>query len=287
MCEYKEISFVKMEGAGNDYIYVMEADVMGISLSDLSIKVSNRHFGIGADGLVVIGKSNKADFSMRIFNADGSEAQMCGNASRCVGKYVYEHGMTKQDKITLETKAGIKTIFLNLDNNRVVNVTVDMLSPILIPEQIPVIAELKEDNIIRTTCEADGKVFKMTCVGMGNPHGVIFVNEIEDSDVIKRGKLLECAPQWPEKTNIEFVRVIDSSNIEMRVWERGSGETLACGTGSCASVVACVLEGKTDREVNVHLRGGILKIKWDEMSDHIYMTGPAQTICTGIYYYYS
>lgn len=281
MKDTREIRFTKMEGAGNDYIYIEEEDILGINPSLLAMSISNRHFGVGADGLVIICPSETADFKMRIFNSDGSEAQMCGNASRCIGKYVYENKLTDKGVITLETLSGIKTLHLVINDDKVKEVTVDMQSPVLDADKIPVIPI--EAGV--PLCYAKVDDYVMACIGMGNPHGVIFMEELTDSDITGKGPVLENGSCWPENANIEFVKVIDRKNLEMRVWERGSGETLACGTGACASVVASVLEGYTDRTVNVHLRGGILKIFWDEKSNHIFMTGPARTVCTGYYFY--
>lgn len=279
----KEVKFTKMHGAGNDYIYINGFETIPEDLNRLAEEVSDRHFGIGADGLVVILPSETADFRMRMFNADGTEAEMCGNATRCVGKYVYEKGLTDSDMITLETLAGIKVLKLRVDNGKVKEVTVDMGIPELEPAKIPVISPAAE-NMINRPVTVNGNEYYITAISMGNPHAVIFVDEITDHHVLTEGPELEKADIFPRKANIEFVKIEDRNNIKMRVWERGTGETLACGTGACASVVASILNGHTDRNVAVHLTGGILKINCDENSGHIYMTGPAEFICEGIFY---
>lgn len=281
----KKIGFTKMHGAGNDYIYI---DCMKETPSDpaeLSRKVSDRHFGVGSDGLVLILPSDIADFRMRMFNADGSEAQMCGNASRCIGKYLYEEGLTSHHEIRLETLAGIKILHLHVDSdNKVDKVTVDMGAPELTPSKIPALSassmiKLSEEETIA------GTTYRITAVSMGNPHAVIFTDKISDELVTECGPLLECAPIFPEKANIEFVKVASPDMLEMRVWERGSGETMACGTGACASTVAAVLNGYARRRVTISLRGGLLEVEWNEADNHVYLTGGAEYIAKGEFYY--
>ncbi|MDE6338453.1 MAG: diaminopimelate epimerase [Muribaculaceae bacterium] len=272
-----------MHGAGNDYVYINAVEIVPDNLPLLSQQISNRHFGIGSDGLVAIMKSDVADFRMRMFNADGSEAEMCGNASRCIGKYVYEKGLTDKNEVSLETLAGIKLLKLNIEDGRVKTVTVDMGEPILSPCAIPVISA-SIDTMISEAVAINGNGYKITAVSMGNPHAVIFTDRITDEMVLTNGPQLEIAAIFPKKSNIEFARVIDRKNIEMRVWERGSGETLACGTGACATAVASVLNGLTDRKVTIHLLGGDLQIFWDESTNHVFLTGGAEFIADGIFY---
>ncbi len=279
----KEVRFTKMHGAGNDYIYLDATGEMPEDLPELSRRMSDPHFGVGSDGLVAVMTSYIADFRMRMFNSDGSEAEMCGNASRCIAKFVYEKGLTDSETVTLETLAGIKVLHLHVCEGVVESVTVDMGAPVLEPASVPVQSldpklRLAEEETV------DGRTYRITGVSMGNPHGVIFVDEIDDDLVLRQGPLLEVAPIFPAKANIEFAKVLDRSTIEMRVWERGSGETLACGTGACATAVAAALNGLTGREVDVRLRGGTLHIRWDEADGHVFMTGPAAFICDGVFY---
>lgn len=272
--------FTKMEGLGNDYVY-MDCTKSGepINIALLAQFVSNRHFGIGGDGLILICKSENADFKMRMFNSDGSEAQMCGNGIRCVGKFVYDKGLTNKTTIKIETLAGIKVLKLNILNNKVDTVEVDMGEPILEAEKIPVISnESPVKNLEITVLD---KTFKFTCVSMGNPHAVTLVENVKEFDVEKYGNILEVDEHFPEKANIEFIEIIDPKTIKMRVWERGAGETMACGTGACAVVVSCILNGLTENEVTVKLLGGDLKILWNKENNHIYMTGTARTVFEG------
>lgn len=279
----KLIRFTKMHGAGNDYIYLDGMENCPDDLNALSIAMSDRHKGVGSDGLVVIMPSEVADFRMRMFNADGSEGEMCGNASRCIGKYVYEKGLTKKRHITLETLAGIKSLSLNVsDDNTVDSVTVDMGEPILEPSRIPVSLDRE---LIKTPISTEAGIFEITAVSMGNPHGVVFVKSLDDVDVHTVGRELEVNPIFPQKANIEFAQILKRDEIRMRVWERGSGETLACGTGACATLVAGVLTGSCDRKVTIHLLGGDLNIEWVEQNDHVYMTGPAEMVFEGTYIY--
>ena len=266
--------FTKMEGCGNDYIYIngFEEEVKYPDM--LAVAMSERHFGVGADGLVLILPSEVADFRMRMFNMDGSEGEMCGNAVRCIGKYVYERGMTTKNVITLETLGGIKTLQLHIQNDIVIAVTADMGEPILEAAQIPVISD--KTPVIGEKLQILDKTFDVTCVSMGNPHGVIFVDDTEHFEVEKYGKVAEVHPMFPQKANIEFAHVIDRTHMSMRVWERGSGETMACGTGASATLVAAVLNGLCDRKVRIQLLGGTLEIEWRESDNHVYMTGPAR-----------
>ena len=273
------IKFTKMHGLGNDYVY-MDAIHQNIEKeSSLAQFVSNRNFGIGSDGLIFICKSEIADFKMRMFNSDGSEAEMCGNGIRCVGKFVYDKGLTNKTEVTIETLAGVKTLQLNVEKGKVKTVRVDMGEPILMPREIPVISE--EEPVKNLKLKAKDKEFTFTCVSMGNPHAITFVENTKEFDVETYGKILEVDKAFPNKTNVEFIEIVDKNHINMRVWERGAGETLACGTGACASVVACCLNGLTENKVNVELLGGILEIEWNKEDNHVYMTGPAVTVFEG------
>lgn len=274
------IKFTKMQGLGNDYVYMDAIHQKIENESSLARFVSNRHFGIGSDGLILICKSDVADFKMRMFNSDGSEAEMCGNGIRCVGKFVYDKGLTDKTTVTIETLAGIKTLELNTKDGKVETVKVDMGEPILNPKEIPVISD--EEPVKNLMLEAEGRKFKFTCVSMGNPHAITEVENTEKFDVEKYGKVLEVDKAFPNKTNVEFIQIVDKNHVKMRVWERGAGETLACGTGACATAVACYLNGKTDRNVEVELLGGKLFIEWNEENNHIYMTGPAVTVFEGV-----
>ncbi len=276
------IKFTKMHGLGNDYVYIDAIDQKIENESSLAKFVSNRHFGIGSDGLILICKSEIADFKMRMFNSDGSEAEMCGNGIRCVGKFVYDKGLTNKTTVKIETLAGIKTLILNTKDGKVETARVDMGEPILEAEKIPVIST--EKPVKNLELEAENKKFKFTCVSMGNPHAITIVENTKEFDVEKYGKVLEIDKAFPKKANIEFAQIIDRQNINMRVWERGAGETLACGTGACATAVACNLNGLTDRKVNIELLGGTLNIEWNETDNHIYMTGPAVTVFDGELY---
>ena len=276
------IKFTKMHGLGNDYVYIDAINQKIENESSLAKFVSNRHFGIGSDGLILICKSEVADFKMRIFNSDGSEAEMCGNGIRCVGKFVYDKGLTNKTTVKIETLAGIKTLILNTKDGKVETARVDMGEPILEAEKIPVIST--EKPVKNLELEAENKKFKFTCVSMGNPHAITIVENTKEFDVEKYGKVLEVDKAFPKKANIEFAQIIDRQNINMRVWERGAGETLACGTGACATAVACNLNGLTDRKVNIELLGGTLNIEWNETDNHVYMTGPAVTVFDGELY---
>lgn len=274
------IKFTKMHGLGNDYVYIDCTEKQKIkNISSLAQFISNRHFGVGSDGLILICKSDIADFKMRMFNYDGTEAEMCGNGIRCVGKFVYDKGLTKKDNITVETLAGIKKLKFNIKEGNVETVEVDMGEPILEPDKIPVISE--EAIVKNLKIKARENEFKFTCVSMGNPHAITIVDNTKDFNIEKYGPVLEKDEHFPRRANIEFIELVDKNNIKMRVWERGAGETLACGTGACASVVACALNGYIENEANVELLGGTLKIRWDKENNHIYMTGPATTVFEG------
>ena len=275
------MKFTKLHGCGNGYIYVNLFEEKLENPAEMSVKVSDHHFGIGSDGLITIGPSDIADFAMRIYNADGSEAEMCGNGIRCVGKYVYDHGLTDKTNISVESKAGIKYLTLNVENGKVATVCVDMGEPIIAPKDIPVTAD--GDMVIDEPISVGGTEWKMTCVSMGNPHAVVFVDDVKNFELEKYGPLFENHERFPKRTNTEFVHVISRTEADMRVWERGSAETWACGTGTCATVVACILKGYTDREVLVHLVGGDLQIRWDEETNHVFMTGPATEVFSGEY----
>ncbi len=277
-----KIAFTKMHGAGNDYIYINCMESVPDNLPELAIKMSDRHFGVGADGIILILPSEKADFRMRMFNADGSEGKMCGNGSRCVGKYVYDNHLTDKTLVTLETLGGIKVLDLHLgDDDKVKTVTVDMGEPELMAKHVPAVCA-EEKMVEQTLATPSHGDFKVTAVSMGNPHGVIFTDKVTDELVFGAGPELERHDAFPDRANIEFARIISPEEIEMRVWERGSGETLACGTGACATAVAAATTNRTGREVTVHLLGGDLHIRWAD-DNHVYMTGPAETVFTGIY----
>lgn len=274
------MKFTKMHGISNDYIYVNCFEEKVENPEQVSIYVSDRRTGIGSDGLVLIMPSDKADFKMRIFNADGSEAMMCGNATRCIGKYVYDKGLTNKTEITLETNSGIKYLTLYPENGKVEFVTVDMGKAILLPKDIPVKSD--KERFISEPVTVNGKEYKITCVSMGNPHAVVYMDNIDSLELEKNGPSFENHELFPDRINTEFIEVTDSHNLKMRVWERGSGETFACGTGACASVVASVLNGfcKMGEEVTVHLRGGDLKITYNN-DETVIMKGPAAIICDG------
>ena len=273
------MKFTKMHGISNDYIYINGATETIDNLSEVAVKLSDRHTGIGSDGIVMILPSKTCDFRMRMFNSDGSEAEMCGNASRCVGKYVYDKGLTKKTKVSLETLAGKKILNLHVVDGKVDTVTVDMGEPILRGVDIPTIFDLP--TVVSQPIVVSGKKILTTCVSMGNPHSVVYVDDVDSLDLEKIGPTYECHPAFPHKTNTEFVEIISRNEVKMRVWERGAGETMACGTGACAVAVASVLNGFTDRDVRVKLRGGDLQIKWDDDDNHVYMTGPATTVYEG------
>ncbi len=274
------MKFTNMQGCGNDYVYINGIEETVKDKAQAVPFFSDRHFGIGGDGVIFINKGEKADFEMEMYNADGSRSQMCGNGIRCVGKFVYDKGLTQQTEITVESFGAVKYLTLTVgEDNKVSKVKVDMDEPELKAEKVPV--KCGGEQAIRMPIEINGNKYEMTCISMGNPHAVIFVDEITDDMVWVDGKALEIHPCFPERANIEFVQVIDRNHIKMRVWERGSGETFACGTGSCACVVAGVLNGLTDRNVTVSLLGGELEIEWNEENNRVYMTGPAVTVFEG------
>ena len=268
-----DMKFTKMQGIGNDYVYVNCFEEKVEDPAALAKFVSDRHFGIGSDGLILIKPSKNADFTMDMYNADGSQGEMCGNGIRCVAKYVYDKGLTDQQQISIETLAGIKYLDLTVEDGKVVLVRVDMGEPELIAEKIPVIAD--SEKVIDAPIEIDGTTYHMTCVSMGNPHCVVFMDDVENFEIEKTGSLFENYKDFPKRINTEFVKVIDEHTLQMRVWERGSGETLACGTGACATAVAAILNEHCNGEILIHLLGGDLKIEWDKETNHVFMTGPA------------
>ena len=280
------IKFTKMEGLGNDYVYVDCTKQNLENASNLAKIISDRHFGVGSDGLILIESSKKADFRMQMFNSDGTEAEMCGNGIRCVGKYVYDKGLTDKTTLKIETLAGIKVLNLNVEDGKVKTVKVDMGEPILDYKLIPakdgkVYKSRDGIKFYKVNINIEGDLKELTCVSMGNPHGIDFANNIEKLKIEKFGPIIEVDEHFPNKVNAEFIEILDKHNIKMRVWERGAGETLACGTGACASVVASFLNGYTERNVTVELLGGKLEIEWNKEDNHVYMTGPAETVFEG------
>ena len=273
------MKFTKMQGIGNDYVYVNCFTETVDNISETAIKISDRHFGVGSDGLVLILPSNCADFRMRMINSDGSEAEMCGNAIRCVGKYVRDNNLTDKDEISVETLAGIKILKLTIENSEVARVCVDMGEPILTPQLIPV--DYTGDEFIDKIINVDGEEYSITCVSMGNPHAVTYMDDIDSLEIEKIGPKFEHHQIFPRRTNTEFVKVIDRKTLQMRVWERGAGETLACGTGACAVLVASVINNLSERSATVKLLGGDLEIEWNEEDNHIYMTGTATKVFEG------
>lgn len=274
------MEFTKMQGAGNDYIYVNAFKEQVKDPVQTAIRVSDRHFGIGADGLVLICPSEKADFFMDIYNADGSRAKMCGNAIRCVAKYVYDRRMTDKTEIAIETLSGVKTIRVFTENGRVTAARVNMGAPILAAREIP--TTFDGENVVSQELTVKETDYAVTCVSMGNPHCVLFVDDVEALDLERLGPKFERHERFPDRINTEFVRTVSPTEFDMRVWERGSGETLACGTGACAAAVASILNGRAerDRDIRVNLRGGQLVIRWHRNGD-VYMTGPAEEVFSG------
>jgi len=274
------MKFTKMHGIGNDYIYI---DATREAVQDpvrAAVAWSDRHFGIGSDGLILIRPSDIADFEMDMYNADGSRSAMCGNGIRCVGKYVYDHGLTDKQQLKIATGAGIKTLDLTVENGTVRMVRVDMGAPVLEASKIPVRAQA--GPVVDEPIIVSGQEYRMTCVSMGNPHCVVRMeSDLMELPIEQTGPAFEHHERFPERVNAEFIRVLDRGHVQMRVWERGTGETLACGTGACAVTAACVLNGWTEEEVTIHLRGGSLKVAWDRAADRIYMTGPAVTVYEG------
>ncbi len=273
------MKFTKLQGCGNDYVYVDCTKELIDHIPETAIKVSDRHFGVGSDGLILIRPSEKADFMMDMYNNDGSRGKMCGNGIRCVAKFVYDKGMTDKKKLKIETLSGIKELDLTVENGEVTWVTVDMGAPITKPSLIPVVSD--KEILRKEPITIDGQVYEITCVSMGNPHAVVFVEDTASLALETIGPKFEHHKIFPERVNTEFIQIIDRKHIKMRVWERGSGETLACGTGACASVVACILNGYTDNEVTVSLLGGELKIRYDEKANTVFMTGPAVKVFEG------
>ncbi len=277
------MKFTKMHGAGNDYVYIngFTETIAEEEKPQWVKRISDRHFGIGSDGAIFINPSEVADFEMEMYNADGTRSEMCGNGIRCVGKFVYDKGLTGKERISVVSAGKIKILDLTIENGKVVQVKVNMGEPILKAEQVPVISDSSEviDELIYIP-ETDEN-YKMTCVSMGNPHAVVFLEEVEDLPIEKIGPYFENHCRFPNRTNTEFVKVLDRQNVQMRVWERGTGETLACGTGCCATVVACILNGLTEDEVTVHVLGGNIKVFWDRKENLVYMTGPAETVFEG------
>lgn len=273
------MKFTKMHGIGNDYVYVNCFKETVENPSEVAIKVSNRHFGIGSDGLILIKPSEVADGKMEMYNADGSQGAMCGNGIRCVAKYMYDYGITDKTSISVETKSGIKYLDLTLKNGKVDTVKVNMGAPILKASEIPVVS--KKEQVISESVTVDGKEWKITCVSMGNPHAITYIDDVKHLEIEKIGPKFENHAIFPDRVNTEFVHVIDRNTVEMRVWERGSGETYACGTGACAVAVSSILNGLTEEEVTVKLLGGDLKIFWDRKENRVYMTGSATTVFDG------
>jgi diaminopimelate epimerase len=273
------MKFTKMQGLGNDYIYVNCLNEGIENISSVAKFVSDRHFGIGSDGLVLILPSTSSDFRMRMFNSDGSEAEMCGNAIRCVGKYVFDNGLTNKKQIKIETLAGIKILDMTVDHGKVALVKVDMGEPVLKPEDIPV--KSGKNIFVSEPVVVNGQTYKVTCVSMGNPHAVTYVDDVTRFPLEVVGPGMETNELFPRKINSEFVEVIDRQTLKMRVWERGAGETLACGTGACAVLVASVLNGLCERKAIIKLLGGDLIIEWNEEDNHVYMTGPATKVFDG------
>ena len=273
------MKFTKMHGIGNDYVYVNCLEETVEQPEKTAVFVSDRHFGIGSDGLILIRPSAVADFEMAMYNADGSRGMMCGNGIRCVGKYVYDHGLTDKTELRIETPAGIKELHLDVSGAKAERIRVNMGQPELRAEKIPVV--FPKEQVIDEPVTIAGTDYRMTCVSMGNPHCVVFVDDVEQFPVEVTGPQFEHHACFPSRVNTEFVKVLDRYTVQMRVWERGSGETLACGTGACATAVACILNGLTQERVTVRLRGGDLDIEWDRQADLVYMTGTATTVFEG------
>lgn len=273
------VKFTKMHGCGNDYVYVNCFEETINNPEAFAVKVSDRHFGIGADGLIMICPSDVADFRMAMYNADGSEGKMCGNGVRSIAKYVYDKGLTDKEQISIETKSGIKYLDLFIEDGKVQSVKVDMGEPVLETKDVPVLFD--KEKMIGEPVQIGGAAYEMTCVSMGNPHAIVWVEDTSVLNLEKIGPVFEQHAMFPERVNTEFVQIINRKEVNMRVWERGSGETLACGTGACATAVACYLNGKTESEVLVHLLGGDLRIQYDQESNHVFMTGPATIVFDG------
>lgn len=277
----KKIKFTKMQGCGNDYVYIDGGaeQIAPEEKPDFVRRVSDRHFGVGGDGVIFINPSEEADFEMEMYNADGTRAEMCGNGIRCVGKFVYDKGLTDKTDISVISAGKMKYLTLFLKDGKVNQVKVDMGAPELTARLVPVICD--EEQAVDEPIQVQGVSYRMTCVSMGNPHAVVFMEDVESLAIEKIGPYFETHERFPRRTNTEFVEVIDKNTVRMRVWERGTGETLACGTGACATVVACVLNGLTEETVTVELLGGSLTVTWDREADTIYMTGPAAIVFEG------
>lgn len=273
------MKFTKMQGCGNDYIYVNGFCETVEDKAELARRLSDRHFGIGGDGVIFINPSEKADFEMEMYNADGSRSEMCGNGIRCVAKYVYDKGMTTQTSFRIISGDAVKYIELSLKDGKADRIRVNMGAPELEASKVPVVSE--HDTVINESIEVDGSTYHMTCVSMGNPHAVVYMDEITDLDIEKIGPKFEHHERFPNRTNTEFVKVLDRNTVQMRVWERGTGETLACGTGCCATAVSCVLNHLTENTVTVKVLGGELYIEWDRENNTVYMTGPAEIVYEG------
>ena len=276
-----KMKFTKMQGCGNDYVYIngFTQKVPQERKPDIVRAISDRHFGIGSDGAIFINPSKEADFEMEMYNADGSRSEMCGNGMRCVGKYVYDYGLTDRTEFSVVSAGKIKYLVLTVEDGKAAQIRVNMGNPILKPEEIPVVA--KGETVMKEPITVLNKEYEMTCVSMGNPHAVVFVEDTASFPVNEIGPYFENHEKFPNRTNTEFVQVVDRNHIKMRVYERGTGETLACGTGCCASAVACVLNGLTDNEVDVEVLGGVVHIEWDREENLVYMTGPAVTVFDG------
>lgn len=276
-----KIQFTKMHGCGNDYVYIngFTQKIPQEKKAEFVKKISDRHFGIGSDGAIFINPAIDADFEMEMYNADGSRSEMCGNGMRCVGKYVYDYGLTDKTEFTVVSAGKIKYLTLEIENGKAARIRVNMGNPILKPDLIPVTAQ--GEKVVDEPITVLGKEYRMTCVSMGNPHAVVFVDDVMAFPVNEIGPHFENHERFPNRTNTEFVQIVDRNHIKMRVYERGTGETLACGTGCCASAVACVLNGLTDEAVDVEVLGGVVHIEWDRKEDLIYMTGPAETVFDG------
>lgn len=283
------MKFTKMHGIGNDYVYVNCFEETVENPAEVAKFVSDRHFGIGSDGLILIKPSETADCEMEMYNADGSKSGMCGNGVRCVAKYAYDYGITDKTQISVATGSGIKYLDLTVEDGKVSLVRVDMGEPILAPENIPVAMEYagtgehgELEQIVGESILVRGSAYTMTCVSMGNPHCIVCVDDVDGFNLEKIGPRFEFHPCFPERVNAEFIKVLDRNTVQMRVWERGSGETWACGTGACAVAVACILNGWTEHTVTVKLRGGDLKIEWNRETNHVFMTGSATTVFDGV-----
>ena len=278
-----KIKFTKMQGCGNDYVYIngFTEKIEQDKKPEWVRQVSDRHFGVGSDGAIFINPSDVADFEMEMYNADGTRSEMCGNGIRCVGKYVYDKGLTNKESITVVSAGQIKYLDFTVEEQKVTQIKVNMGSPILQAKEVPVISEKEQVIAEPIFIPETEETYAMTCVSMGNPHAVVFMEDVEHLEIEKIGPYFEHHSCFPNRTNTEFVKILDRQNVQMRVWERGTGETLACGTGCCATAVACILNGFTEDEITVHVLGGDIKIFWDREENLVYMTGPAETVFEG------